>query len=219
MRYAGSGPVRISHNRAPGRRASNRSMAVWSSASTSKSSTSKATATNLPLSSGRSEGRIRRSYTLSARRCSSASTASGVADMGFIPNGAVSRTFYPHGTKPPATSLIALFLSHSTRFARKLHTVLPAGFPAMLHVRGHRRDFLRVGGFGLAGLTLADLLRAEAASPGSRPKSVIYVVLGGGPSHIDMWDLKPDAPAEFRGPFQPVATSIPGVQICEHMPR
>jgi hypothetical protein len=89
----------------------------------------------------------------------------------------------------------------------------------MLHIDGHRRDFLRVGGFGLAGLTLADLLRAEAASPGSRPKSVIYVVLGGGPSHIDMWDLKPDAPAEFRGPFQPVATSLPGVQICEHMPR
>lgn len=88
----------------------------------------------------------------------------------------------------------------------------------MLHVRGHRRDFLRAGGFGLAGLTLADVLRADTHSS-ARPKSVIYVVLGGGPSHIDMWDLKPDSPAEFRGPFKPAATKLPGVQICEHMPR
>ncbi len=84
-----------------------------------------------------------------------------------------------------------------------------------------RRDFLRVGGLGLAGLTLADLLRHEAnAAAGSRrQKSVIYIVLGGGPSHIDMWDLKPHAPIEYRGPFQPAATKLPGVQICEHMPR
>jgi uncharacterized protein DUF1501 len=82
-----------------------------------------------------------------------------------------------------------------------------------------RRDFLRVGGLGLAGLTLADLLRNEARGTGpERPKSVIYIVLGGGPSHIDMWDLKPDAPAEYRGPFRPIATRVPGVQVCEHMP-
>lgn len=83
-----------------------------------------------------------------------------------------------------------------------------------------RRQFLRVGALGLAGLTLADLLRLEASAQGEsrRPKSVIYIVLGGGPSHIDMWDLKPDAPAEFRGPFHPVATKVPGIQICEHMP-
>src|SRR6185295_11404811 len=57
------------------------------------------------------------------------------------------------------------------------------------------------------------------ASAGSvRKKSVIYVVLAGGPSHIDMYDLKPAAPTEYRGPFQPIATSLPGVQICEHMP-
>ena len=84
----------------------------------------------------------------------------------------------------------------------------------------HRRDFLRVGGLGLSGLTLADLLRHDAsAKEGQRQKSVIYVVLGGGPSHIDMWDLKPHAPIEYRGPFQPTATKLPGVQICEHMPR
>jgi hypothetical protein len=83
-----------------------------------------------------------------------------------------------------------------------------------------RRDFLRVGGLGIAGVTLADLLRSDARADGaSRPKSVIYVVLGGGPSHIDMYDLKPDAPDEYRGPFRPIATRLTGVRICEHMPR
>src|SRR5947208_12773473 len=86
----------------------------------------------------------------------------------------------------------------------------------------HRRNFLQVGAFG-AGLTLADLLRARSAkaADGSRPtnaKSVIMVYLPGGPSHMDMYDLKPDAPAEFRGEFKPIATNVPGVQICEHFP-
>ena len=83
-----------------------------------------------------------------------------------------------------------------------------------------RREFLRLGGLGLGGLTLADLLRQEAraGSAAVRPKSVIYVVLSGGPSHIDAWDMKPDAPDDFRGPFQSIATRLPGVRICEHMP-
>lgn len=83
-----------------------------------------------------------------------------------------------------------------------------------------RREFLRVGTLGLGGVTLADLLRHEARAdtPARRPKSVIYVVLDGGPSHLDMWDLKPQAPVEYRGPFSPIATKLPGVQICEHMP-
>ena len=83
-----------------------------------------------------------------------------------------------------------------------------------------RREWLRVGGLGLGGLTLADLLRhdAKATTETRRPKSVIYVVLDGGPSHLDMWDLKPQAPNEYRGPFSPIATKLPGVQICEHMP-
>ena len=73
---------------------------------------------------------------------------------------------------------------------------------------------------GAAGLTLADLLRhdARAESEARRPKSVIYIVLSGGPSHIDSWDLKPDAPDDFRGPFRPIATRLPGVRFCEHMP-
>ncbi|HEY7424894.1 MAG TPA: DUF1501 domain-containing protein [Gemmataceae bacterium] len=85
----------------------------------------------------------------------------------------------------------------------------------------HRREFLRLGALGLGGLTLADLLRLEArgeTKEQGRGKSVIYIVLGGGPSHIDMYDLKPDAPAEYRGPFKPIATRLPGVQICELMP-
>ena len=82
-----------------------------------------------------------------------------------------------------------------------------------------RRDFLRVGALGLGGLTLAQLLRQEAAgAASSRPKSVIYVVLGGGPSHIDMYDLKPEAPDEYRGPFRPIATRLAGCDICELMP-
>src|SRR5207244_13188306 len=70
-------------------------------------------------------------------------------------------------------------------------------------VNPNRREFLRVGALGLAGLSLADLLRHEAqADTGAKPKSIIYVVLGGGPSHIDMYDLEPDAPAEYRGPIK-----------------
>ena len=86
----------------------------------------------------------------------------------------------------------------------------------------NRRECLRVGGLGVAGVTLSALLRsaARAKEQGkpSRPKSVIYVVLDGGPSHIDMWDPKPDAPAEVRGPFKPIATKLPGVRFSELMP-
>src|SRR5262245_60916237 len=84
----------------------------------------------------------------------------------------------------------------------------------------NRRDFVRVGGLGVAGITLPWILRNEAtaAETHTRPKSVIYVVLDGGPSHIDMWDPKPDSPDEIRGPFKPIATKLPGVQFTELMP-
>jgi len=86
----------------------------------------------------------------------------------------------------------------------------------------HRRNFLQIGAFG-AGLTLADMLRlkahASATSPSTKIKSAIMVYLPGGPSHLDMYDLKPDAPAEFRGEFKPIPTNVPGVQISEHFPR
>jgi hypothetical protein len=87
-----------------------------------------------------------------------------------------------------------------------------------------RRGFLRIGAFGAA-LTLADLLRARArgatttggaATPSA--KAAIMIYLPGGPSHMDMYDLKPQAPAEYRGEFRPTATNVPGVQICELFP-
>ncbi len=82
-----------------------------------------------------------------------------------------------------------------------------------------RRNFLKIGTFG-AGLTLAEMLRLRAqAGTGSSSKAAIMIYLGGGPSHQDMYDLKPDAPAEFRGEFNPIATNVPGVQICELFPR
>jgi hypothetical protein len=84
-----------------------------------------------------------------------------------------------------------------------------------------RRDFLRVGALGIGGLSLADLLRlrAQGGEAARRQKSVIMVFLAGGPSHIDMYDLKPDAPAEFRGEFRPIHTNVPGFDICELMPQ
>ena len=85
--------------------------------------------------------------------------------------------------------------------------------------RVNRRDFLRVGVLGLGGLTLPDLLRLRAASGSTgRPKSVIMICLSGGPSHIDMYDLKPDAPDDIRGEFKPIQTNVPGFDICEHFP-
>jgi hypothetical protein len=82
-----------------------------------------------------------------------------------------------------------------------------------------RRDFLRIGAFG-AGLSLADMLRFRAQAGESKPrKAAIMIFLPGGPSHIDMYDLKPNAPAEYRGEFKPIRTNVPGVEICELFPR
>ena len=83
-----------------------------------------------------------------------------------------------------------------------------------------RRDFLQVGALGLGGMTLADVLRLRADAQGKRstPRAVIMVCLAGGPSHLDMYDLKPDAPSDYRGEFQPIHSNVPGFDICEHMP-
>lgn len=93
------------------------------------------------------------------------------------------------------------------------------------HCDGHsRRHFLKIGGLALGGLSLPQLLRAEESAPltpgrsGSH-KAVIMIYLSGGPSHQDMYDLKMEAPAEIRGSFRPIATNVPGIEICEHMPR
>ncbi len=83
-----------------------------------------------------------------------------------------------------------------------------------------RRRMIQVGGAGLLGLGLPQLLRA-AARPAAAPvaDACIVIFLDGGPSHLDMWDMKPDAPAEVRGEFKPIATSLTGVKLCEHLPR
>lgn len=89
-----------------------------------------------------------------------------------------------------------------------------------------RRSCLKIGGLALGGLSLPDILRAEAASGrpaalNSKPvaKGIIMLLLPGGPTHLDMFDLKPEAPPEIRGEFRPIATNVPGIDICELMPR
>ncbi|NBO91175.1 MAG: DUF1501 domain-containing protein [Planctomycetia bacterium] len=81
-----------------------------------------------------------------------------------------------------------------------------------------RRNCLQIGAAGIAGITLPNMLRAEAKTGGKRHKSLIHIVLRGGPSQLDTFDLKPHAPREIRGEFKPIQTVIPGLQICEHMP-
>src|SRR5262245_34752339 len=83
-----------------------------------------------------------------------------------------------------------------------------------------RRDFLTIGGMALGGLALPQILRAESTQrTGRSHKAIINVYLPGGPPHIDMWDLKPDAPAEIRGEYSPIKTNVPGVEICELFPK
>src|SRR5437870_678770 len=85
-----------------------------------------------------------------------------------------------------------------------------------------RRSFLRAGGLAFGALALSDLLRLKAAgavSPARRGKSVIMICLGGGPSHVDTYDMKPEAPAEIRGEFRQIKTNVPGMQLSEMLPR
>ena len=83
-----------------------------------------------------------------------------------------------------------------------------------------RRSWLRIGGLGLGGLALPEILRGEARSGVRNPaKGIIMVLLPGGPSHLDMYDLKPTAPAEIRGEFLPISTNVPGLDICELLPK
>lgn len=85
-----------------------------------------------------------------------------------------------------------------------------------------RRDWLRIGGVGALGLNLARVLQAEAAAPGGMRSTVdacILIFYYGGPSHHDTWDMKPKAPREVRGEFRPIATSVPGIQVSEHLPH
>src|SRR5687768_1047939 len=104
--------------------------------------------------------------------------------------------------------------------------------PQRLGLNGvSRRDVLAVGSLGIGGLTLAGLLEGRAAakeaghgSAGASPsqnrqKSVVNIWMRGGPSHIDSFDMKPDAPPEVRGEFKPISTNVPGIQLCEYLPK
>src|SRR5262245_26745472 len=111
-----------------------------------------------------------------------------------------------------------------------------AGGLAMLTIPGpqsrycdgmSRRSWLRIGGLALGGLALPEILRATSPSHGNGDpprrrepiKGVIMVLLPGGPTHLDSFDPKPEAPLEIRGEFRPIATNVPGIEICEHLPR
>src|SRR3954468_4368148 len=88
-----------------------------------------------------------------------------------------------------------------------------------------RREMLRVGGLGALGLAWPELLGLRRAAAESDPRgfgrarSCVLVYLFGGPSQLDTFDMKPDAPAQFRGEFRPIPTNVPGIDICEHLPR
>src|SRR5437763_5597259 len=83
-----------------------------------------------------------------------------------------------------------------------------------------RRDLLTIGTAGFAGLHLPALLRAaETSAPKPRAKHVLFLHQFGGPSHLDTFDLKPDAPEGIRGTFSPIASAVPGATVTEHLPR
>jgi hypothetical protein len=86
-----------------------------------------------------------------------------------------------------------------------------------------RRHMLQVGGLGLMGLSLPRLLAAETAAQAAgetpRADACVLIFLNGGPSHLDMWDMKPNAPDGIRGEFKPISTSVPGIQFSEHLPK
>ena len=82
-----------------------------------------------------------------------------------------------------------------------------------------RRSFLQLSTLAVGGLTLPQILQAQQRSGASSHKAVIMVYLSGGLSHHDTFDLKPEAPREIAGEFQPIATRVPGIQISEYLPR
>lgn len=105
-----------------------------------------------------------------------------------------------------------------------LNFSLESGRPSVLHSPS-RRNFLQVGGLGLCGLSLESILSRESAAADvkaarpARAKSVILVYLGGGLTHHDSFDMKPEAPAEIRGKYSPIASNVSGTQVCELLPK
>ncbi|MEX0728174.1 MAG: DUF1501 domain-containing protein [Planctomycetaceae bacterium] len=98
-----------------------------------------------------------------------------------------------------------------------LHLETPDSF---FNARLPRRDWMKAGFLGLGGLTLSDYLKLDAAGAVTpKDTAVILLFAHGGPSHLETYDLKPEAPAEVRGPFSPITTTVSGIDICEHLPR
>src|SRR5262249_29831183 len=87
------------------------------------------------------------------------------------------------------------------------------------HAQASRRDLLRIGGLGLLGLSLPGLLQAAGGARKAKAKSVIFLHQWGGPSHVDTFDMKPNAPAEVRGEFKAMPPSAPGIPVCELLRR
>lgn len=127
--------------------------------------------------------------------------------------------------RPPTrlTEVCAMDVPHRAAHHRSTAASPLAPAPSDLIRIGSRRWFLQTGLAGVAGLSFPALLRQRAAAEalGATPRktSVILFWLSGGPSHLDMWDPKPEAPVEVRGPFQSVGSSVPGVRLCEHLPQ
>src|SRR6266567_5097421 len=90
-----------------------------------------------------------------------------------------------------------------------------------LQTQLHRRAALRVGGAGMLGLTLPHLMRAAESQPArpAKAKSVVFLYQFGGPSHVDTFDMKPEAPDGVRSHFEQIATSVPGLAVCEMLPE
>src|SRR4051794_5612062 len=103
--------------------------------------------------------------------------------------------------------------------------VAPEASPLLCYGRVTRRELLRAGSLSALGLTTSDLARLRAAPPADaqssrrRRNACVFFFLFGGPSHIDLWDMKPAAPSVVRGIFRPAATRVPGILVCEHLPR
>ncbi|MFO0969875.1 MAG: DUF1501 domain-containing protein [Gemmataceae bacterium] len=91
--------------------------------------------------------------------------------------------------------------------------------PSFLNAAATRREFLRAGALSLFGLGLPNLLQAQEAAPRvGRAKACILLFMWGGPAQQDTWDMKPEAPVDYRGEFRPIPTTVPGLQVCEHLP-
>ena len=120
----------------------------------------------------------------------------------------------PFDCSPPGHGLYLLMVSHHHRESGgRMH-------PEIVSTGFSRRDLLAAGALGRFGLGLPDLLRAREINSTSRrhAKACIVLFMWGGPAQQDTWDMKPDAPDEYRGEFKPIPTTVPGLQICEHLP-